>query len=459
MFPEEFVKRISLQKYIDDKSLMKALQEPSPVSIRINKAKWSKKPASVTRVEWSSNGYYLEQRPSFTADPLFHSGCYYPQEASGMFLEQAVLQSGLNLSGIRVLDLCAAPGGKSTILSDLIGDNSLLIANEVIRARSLILAETISKWGATNTIVTQSDPSAFSRLTGYFDLVFIDAPCSGEGMFRTNIAVNEWSVNNAALCSERQKRIIMDVWPALKENGILIYSTCTFNPGENEENIRWLIDKNRAECITPDISAFEGITPVDFEGITGYGFYPGKIKGEGFFIAVIRKTSAENQVRPGQSKNTVQRAARKEIAAAGSLSSSVSDRLIHHNGSIVSVPADLNDYSLLYQNLKIVRPGTTLLSMKNDDILPDHDLALSRLLKDDAFPSRELNLDEAHAYLKRDVFPMAEMGKGWNIVTYKNVTLGFVKNIGNRINNYFPVEWRIRMEIPENVEDKNITWE
>jgi len=243
MFPDSFIQRISGQKYIDSQALLKALEEPSPVSIRINPSKWDGIPADAEPVPWSSNGFYLKNRPSYTLDPLFHSGCYYPQEASGMFLEQVIRQTTDLAGDLRVLDLCAAPGGKSILLSDLIGPDNLLVANEAIRARAGILAETLTKWGSGNTLVTQNDPAAFGRLPGYFDVIVVDAPCSGEGMFRSEIALKEWSVSNALHCSERQKRILMDVWPALKENGILVYSTCTFNPGENEENIKWFIDR------------------------------------------------------------------------------------------------------------------------------------------------------------------------------------------------------------------------
>src|SRR5664280_3669481 len=212
MFPEDFIKRLKNQKYIDAEALVKALEEPSPDSIRINKSKWSKKPLKAEPVPWCRNGYYLDNRPSYTLDPLFHSGCYYPQEASGMFLEQMVKKTCDLTGNLRVLDLCAAPGGKSTILSEIIGQGSLLISNDAIRSRAVILAETLAKWGSGNILVTQNDPSAFGRLPGYFDLIVVDAPCSGEGMFRSDVAVKEWSVSNTVHCVERQKRILMDVW-------------------------------------------------------------------------------------------------------------------------------------------------------------------------------------------------------------------------------------------------------
>ena len=303
MLPEAFRKRIEQQPHISSEELFHALEEPSPATIRMNRSKWDGDPLNSKPVPWCRDGFYLDVRPSFTLDPLFHAGCYYPQEASGMFLEELFKQTMGDQRNIKVLDLCGAPGGKSTHLSSLSGKNGLLIANEVIKSRASVLAENITKWGIPNVIVTQSDPSSFSKLAGFFDLILVDAPCSGEGMFRDITAVNEWSEGNAGLCSERQKRILMDIWPALKENGVLVYSTCTFNPGENEENIKWLTGKHEADTIPLDISKFNGITGIDYLGIYGYGFYPGRIKGEGFFISAIRKRSKLQELDPGRKCN------------------------------------------------------------------------------------------------------------------------------------------------------------
>ena len=246
MFPEAFRQRIRKQEYINADELLHGLACPSPVTVRINRKKWNKIPENSDPVTWCRDGFYLEKRPSFTLDPLFHAGCYYPREASGMFIGEVYRQTIGEARDLRILDLCGAPGGKATHLSTLIGDSGYLVANEVIRSRASVLAENLTKWGLSNSIVTQNDPSAFSRLPGFFDMILADAPCSGEGMFRDQVAVDEWSEQNAALCSERQKRILADVWPALKNGGILIYSTCTFNPDENEKNIKWITEQEEA---------------------------------------------------------------------------------------------------------------------------------------------------------------------------------------------------------------------
>jgi 16S rRNA C967 or C1407 C5-methylase (RsmB/RsmF family)/NOL1/NOP2/fmu family ribosome biogenesis protein len=458
MLPAAFLNRVTSQKYIDPKSLLKALEEPSPVSIRINKSKWSKTPVNADNVPWCSTGYYLKSRPSYTLDPLFHAGCYYPQEASSMFLESAIKQVAGSLENIKVLDLCGAPGGKSTHLSSLIGQGSLLISNEVIRARASVLAETLTKWGSSNVIVTQNDPAAFGKLSGYFDIILVDAPCSGEGMFRTEVAINEWSAENTVHCSERQKRILMDVWPSLKENGVLIYSTCTFNPGENEENIKWLTSKHGAECLSLDITDFEEITEIDFQGIRGYGLYPGKVRGEGFFISVIRKKGHQESIHVKASKKTELKPDKNDFASAEKYTLFPKDRILKWGDELSAIPCDIDNYVQFFHNLKIVKGGTKLFVIKQNDYLPSHELALSDKLRNDIFSYSETGLREALAYLRRDSFSLTCSPKGWNIITYNGVNLGFANNIGNRVNNYYPVEWRIRMELPLQVNQNIIEW-
>ena len=466
MFPVQFRKRIEFQQYIDSEELIQALEEPSPVTIRINRKKWDRKPLNSEPVAWCNDGFYLESRPSYTFDPLFHAGCYYPQEASGMFLEEIFRQLKFRTGNMRVLDLCGAPGGKSTHLSSLIGEGALLIANEVIRSRSLILAENLTKWGVPNVIVTQNDPSSFSRLPGFFDIILADAPCSGEGMFRDLIARNEWSEENAAMCSERQKRILMDVWPALSENGILIYSTCTFNPEENEKNIKWLTERKGVESIKLDVTAFNGITEICHNGIYGYGFFPGKIRGEGFFISVVRKKEkpAEKELNIKMEYNPGIN--REEIKVASDFFNTDADRLIKYHDEIIAIPCNYHDYRRISGVLKIVKAGTRLCKVKTNVRaqnlaplrVPLHDLALSVNCKKDIYPAVELNTDQAHVYLSRGQFTPDKVQREWNIVRYDGVNLGFINNIGNRINNYYPMEWRIRLNFQKNRNEKLIEW-
>lgn len=459
MLPDKFKERIAGQEYIDSVGLIQALEKPSPVSIRVNSLKLGAEPSGSRPVPWCSGGFYLEERPSFTLDPLFHAGCYYPQEASGMFLEEIFRQTTDDTRNLKVLDLCGAPGGKATHLSSLIGNDGFLVANEVIRPRANLLAENLVKWGRSNFVVTQSDPSAFIGLPGFFDLILADAPCSGEGMFRDPVAVREWSVENTLLCAERQKRILLDVWPSLKEDGILIYSTCTFNPGENEENVKWLLSKQKAESVAMDISRFQGITEIDYHGIKGYGFYPGRIKGDGLFYAVLRKKERTGRQMQLKRKTVYTLPDREEKETARKWTDFSPDRIIRYGEKTVALPCGAEEFRILSEVLKIVSPGTTIMTSKKKNFIPSHEIATSVRLKKNQFFSVELDLADALSYLRRDNFNLKAVDKGWNLVTYKSINLGFVNNIGSRFNNYYPVEWRIRMNIPESPSERLIGWD
>ncbi len=458
MLPEKFIQRIKIQGLTDADSLIKAFEEPSPVSIRVNTSKWNRIPLNREPVPWCRDGFYLEKRPSFTLDPLFHAGCYYPQEASGMFLEQVYKQTVGEKRNIRVLDLCGAPGGKSTHLSSLTGENGMLVANEVIRARAAVLTENITKWGLSNTIVTQNDSAAFKNLPGYFDMILVDAPCSGEGMFCNKKAVDEWSEKNAALCSVRQKRILLDVWPALKENGILIYSTCTFNPDENEKNIKWLTDNRKAECIRIDISDYPGIREIDYKGIYGYGFYPGSIRGEGLFISVLRTRENHGKSKARATSSRFTNITREEAEIAEKWSLFPAGSLIKSDGSVYSLPVTREEYQRLSENLLIVKPGTQILTVKKKNILPSHELAMSVYFRNSVFSTLNLTLEQALDYLRREKISVPNTPTGWLAACYNGINLGFVNNIGSRLNNYYPVKWRIRMRTPEKNNKIVIQW-
>jgi 16S rRNA C967 or C1407 C5-methylase (RsmB/RsmF family)/NOL1/NOP2/fmu family ribosome biogenesis protein len=457
MFPEKFIRRIEGQRYVDPGRLLEALEEPSPVSIRINDRKWQKVPRDSEKIGWCRNGYYLPARPAFTFDPLFHSGSYYPQEASGMFLEQAFLQC-FPRNSMRVLDLCGAPGGKSTHLSSLTGENGFLVANEVIRSRADVLAETITKWGLGNAMVTNNDPSAFGRLKGYFDIIVVDAPCSGEGMFRNKEVVGEWSEGNAMFCAERQKRILADVWPSLKTDGILIYSTCTFNPAENEHNVKWLTEKEDARSIRIDISGLNGITEIEHDGIMGYSMFPGKVRGEGFFLSVIRKTGREEPVTRRSKKISGLETVKKEVAAIARWSDFPVENLIRTGNEIAAIGVGPDEYQFLRENLRIIKSGTSICTVKNADYLPSHHLAVSSRFKAGSFPVADLDLLQSLEYLRRDKLSIENAPAGWFVIRYNGINLGFANNIGERINNYYPVEWRIRMKVPGNVTDSMLKW-
>jgi 16S rRNA C967 or C1407 C5-methylase (RsmB/RsmF family)/NOL1/NOP2/fmu family ribosome biogenesis protein len=445
MFPEEFLERIRYQSYIDSAGLADALSRPSETSIRVNPHKWPHQVTGYEKVGWEPDGYYLPGKTLFTPDPLFHAGVYYPQESSSMFAGELFRQLTAGMTGLRVLDLCGAPGGKATHLSALLPVDGLLVANEVIRARAAVLAENITKWGIGNTVVTQNDPARFASLPGFFDVMVADAPCSGEGMFRSSAAVREWSPQNTRLCSERQRRIVMEAWPALSPGGILIYSTCTFNPAENEENISWIMETTGAEPLTADLSGTRGVTVISHAGIQGYGFHPGRVRGEGFFIAALRKPAG-----PAASRRDVRRGAIKHSAAAFGRAEPLADfdrsRLIMAGSRIIALAADPDVLSLLSERLTVIKSGTMIGEMKNDDLVPAHDLAMSVRQKRGSWPEYELSYDEAVSFLRLEMPPAASMPRGRVLVHYREVPLGFVNNIGSRLNNGYPQSWRIRME-------------
>lgn len=463
MFPLPFKKRIEQQCLINSEELFRALAEPAPVTIRINRIKWNGEPLNSEPVPWCRDGFYLNERPSFTFDPFFHSGCYYPQEASGMFLEEAIRQLESDRENIKVLDLCGAPGGKSTHLSSIISKKGFLVANEVIKSRVSILTENITKWGIPDVMVTRSDPSSIGRIRGFFDLVLVDAPCSGEGMFRDITVRSEWSEENATLSSDRQKRILMDIWPALKENGILIYSTCTFNPEENEKNIKWFTDRKDSETIRLNISEFKGITEIEHHGIYGYGFYPGRIKGEGFFISLLRKKEKQPDMNIRIRKDMYPKISREEMQIVSEFLDIPRDELIRNGDKIIALPCNYNDFQLISGMLNVMKAGTYICKVKvnsgTKNILPMHDLALSVSYKSGFFPVADLDIDQALSYLSRNQVESGNVQKGWNIVQYKGINLGFINNIGSRINNYYPMEWRIRQQINEKSEVDLIKWD
>ena len=283
-------------------------------SLRTNPFKWQQTSLSLishpiplsSPVPWCTTGFYLSERPSFTLDPLFHAGCYYVQEASSMFIEQLIktVYPDHATTKYKVLDLCAAPGGKTTHLSALFPE-SLIVANEVIKTRAGVLTENAVKWGKENVVVTSNEAADFKALQGYFDMIVTDAPCSGSGLFRKDPdAITEWSLQNVALCSKRQQRIIQDSWKALKENGIFIYSTCSYSVEENEAVLDWMAEAFEVETIPVPGATGWGIveTVSDRKNMYGYRFYPDKIKGEGFFIACIRKKEAASEQIPKPKK-------------------------------------------------------------------------------------------------------------------------------------------------------------
>lgn len=450
-------------------ALFSALDEPAPVSIRINPAKPAELPGTES-VPWSSYGRYLDERPAFTFDPKLHAGCYYVQEASSMFIEQALSEAlrRLERDTVRMLDLCAAPGGKSTLAVSVLPEGSLLVANEIIRTRANILSENLIKWGNPDVVVTQSDPSAFSGLTGIFDILLTDVPCSGEGMFRKDPdSINEWSAENVRMCASRQRSILEKCWTALRPGGFLIYSTCTYNTQEDEENISWICNKLGAKLIEIPVQAEWKITgsmcefPVSaYESNTFpvYRFFPHKTKGEGFFLALLQKDGYAEYPFINNKKNSTKSV--KDLKKQQTAIPVNCSKLLK-NSEYYSLSLDRHGHikafrkehaaalRLLEENLRVVHAGVTIGEMKGMDLLPDVSLALSTALNISAVQTCELDLVQAVSYLRREALVLPETcPKGWVLMLFEGHPLGWMKNIGTRANNSWPNEWRIRSENP-----------
>lgn len=392
---------------------LKALDEPSPVSIRVNPLRTenlelrterydyfhapkthestsaeSNHNSQFNRVPWCPTGYYLSDRPNFTFDPLFHAGCYYVQEASSMFID-CVLRQYVK-EPVAMLDLCAAPGGKSTAARAVLPEGSLLVSNEPVRQRASILLENITKWGYPDCVVTNNYPKDFRKAKALFDVILCDVPCSGEGMFRKDPgAISEWSLQNVEHCWRLQREIVAEAWQCLKEGGLFIYSTCTYNIKENEENIRWMMEELDAEVLPVETKEEWGITGSLLEGFTEpvWRFIPGFTKGEGLFMAVMRKR------------------------------------------------------------------GETGKSMFNSRCLKSLNVLMSPLAETTAVAEADVDYATAIAFLRGEALQLPDMPRGIVQVTFMGQPLGFVKNIGNRANNLYPKEWRIKStHIPKEYE-------
>ena len=414
-----------------------ALQQEPPVSIRLNQLKINHSLSD--KVPWSSEGFYLEERLTFTFDPLFHAGCYYVQEASSMFVEQVLRQY---ITGpVKMLDLCAAPGGKSTHARSVLPEGSLLVANEVIRNRSQILAENLTKWGHPDVVVTNNDPADFSALLSFFDVILTDVPCSGEG--------------------------------------ILIYSTCTFNTKEDEENARWIQQEYGGEPLTVQVQENWNITgdllsdkgDHSKSSIPVYHFFPHKTKGEGFFLVAFRKPETEEEI--PVSSSAKEKAFKKKDKKGTAASSPVSKEYLNMAKSwlndensdkyiLLAEGTNIRAFSQYYtnelatmkQSLKIVSAGIEIGEVKGKDLIPNHALAMcTSLLCREAFATEEISYEQAITYLRKEAITLPVTApRGYVLLTYRHIPLGFVKNIGNRANNLYPQEWRIRSGyLPENI--------
>lgn len=415
-----------------------AFDSAPSVSVRLNPSR-PKVSFDGVPVPWNPLGLMLSERPSFTMDPAFHAGAYYVQDSSAMIVGHVARQLiSKKDRPLRVLDLCAAPGGKTTDLASslrqICGDSFILVANEVMKQRAQILADNVGRWGDPNVVVTSVDPKAFGSLEGFFDMIVADVPCSGEGMFRKDDeAVRQWSEDNVALCEARQRRIVADVWPALSDQGTMVYSTCTFNRRENDGNVRWMMENLDAELISVD-AGFPGVYRTEL----GFSLVPGLVKGEGQYCAAVRKNGG-SEPRLRQPKT-----------AKGPSFSHLFDvpmSFVQKNDTVVAVPKVIAAEVEALEFLRPLMKGVAVGEVKGKDLVPHADLALVSVLAQGAFPQVDVDRKTALSFLHKDPIVLKDAPKGLIIVCHEGQRLGFVKNLGNRCNNLLPQGRRIRMDI------------
>ncbi len=476
-------------------TFLEALAEKPSTSLRINPKKSNYTSASttytpypnMTAVPWAtaSMGFHLEERPLFTMDPHFHAGRYYVQEASSMLV--GALLGPLLDKPVVALDLCAAPGGKSTDLLASLPQDSILLSNEVIRSRAQILRENIIKWGNPNHIVSNNDPVDFAPLQEVFDVIVTDVPCSGEGMFRKDAnAINEWSPEHVDLCVQRQQRILTDIWGSLRPGGLLVYSTCTYNLDENEHMVQWIADTLGATPIStpteiPESWGVLGSLDSNQPELPVYRCMPHKIKGEGFFCAILQKTAdaateqngytafsttlnpllcgeqashtakkkGKNKKNKGKGKDAGKNTPQTDdIPWADWIINAADWQTQWFKDTLYICPNRLQALATLATtHLRVLDMGIAAASIKGKSYLPHHALAMSTSLAPSAFPIADVDESTAIAYLRHEAIVLNNQPKGFVLVAYQGSILGFVKNIGNRANNLYPNEWRIRKQV------------
>jgi 16S rRNA C967 or C1407 C5-methylase (RsmB/RsmF family) len=466
-FPEEFAKSVS-------RELLDALDGEPVVSVRYNPYKLAAMPTNhpgtschpskggepANAVPWNRYGAYLAQRPVFTLDPAMHAGAYYVQEASSQFVEHILREAvgdedGDLPEGVRLLDLCAAPGGKSTLYSTLVGSTGLVVANEVIKQRASVLADNVRRWGVGNVAVSCNEPRDFAAYRHWFDVLAVDAPCSGEGMFRKNREARaEWSPAKVELCAARQRKILAEAWDALRPGGVLIYSTCTFNRRENEENVAWLAENFTVEGIAIEAPEAWGVEVGEVSGIQTFRFWPHKVRGEGFFAAVMRKAD-------GRLKRETPRARREPLKDLNRPESRPLAEWVTAPEAMKFAQAGDNCYGIyrpqygavtaLAGGLNVIYSGVCVGQLFGGKLRPDHALALFADLNRDRTISTALTLEEALDYLRKKEFAdVGRLPEGLNLLTYKTaevstdgLPIGWTKRIGHRTNTMLPNSFRI----------------
>lgn len=434
--PGHFIEMLGHYPLFD--GLPDVLMNTAPdVSVRVNPGKDVSVDAEMLRVPWCADGFYLPQRLPFTFDPALHQGLYYVQDASSMAISHIAKTLSADGRPLRWLDICAAPGGKTTAAISALPEGSVVIANEYDPRRAAALAENLERWGYGRTAVTVGDTKAYRRLEGFFDVVAVDAPCSGEGMMRKEPqAVHQWTPALVQQCAALQQQIADNAWQALRPGGYMIYSTCTFNVQENERNVARMIERYDARSIDPGLSAFPGVAGAVEGTACCARFIPGRVRGEGLFVAVLQK--------PGDA--AVQPCRRSFAKTSVAPAKWLSDNYIYAeiSGSLHAVPEDAAAVlATVAKHTKCISLGIEAGVIKGRDILPSYALAHAVDLNADAFHQAEVDYHTAIAYLRGEPVVLPDSPRGIILLTFRGRPLAFAKNIGNRANNLVPASRRI----------------
>lgn len=461
MLPDTFLKSLESCEGFDLNGFIEAHNQEPVVSVRMNQLKvehyLNGKPelASASegifnssnikgKVNWSSAGMYLKKRPSFTLDPLFHAGLYYVQEASSMFIEHVISNVLSNRENLAALDLCASPGGKTTLLSSL-PNFRVVLANEIIQSRLGPLFENIVKWGAPHVFISNNDPVDFVNLGEFFDMVLVDAPCSGSGLFRKDMQAKEiWNKELVEFCSVRQKRILGDAVKALADGGYLLYSTCSYSSEENEMNLDYLIGQHGLKSVLIEIPKDWGIvqTKSPIHGAYGYRFYPNKIEGEGFFCALLKKDYSTGVTMP-VGKKTIQPSINCNVEKW----IEQPDELFffqQHEELFAVRTSNEQDLRLFQDALRLKKSGIRIGSLVRGELNPDHELAMGLLMSKNT-RIHDMGLEQAMKFLKKENIDIPFKERGWVLMSYQGIPLGWMKTMEGRSNNYYPKNWRITM--------------
>lgn len=457
--PDGFINEIKSYNTPILDGLVESLKTEPSVSVRCNISKNILPPDEASLVKWCRWGFYLNNRPQFTFDPAFHQGLYYVQDASSMIISHVVSElTKDSIEPLIYLDACAAPGGKTTAVMDVLPKKSIVVANEYVPQRAGVLVENVSKWGNPNIVVSKGDTVKFRKLKGLFDIIAIDAPCSGEGMFRKEPdAVAQWSLSLVKECAQRQREIISNLWESLKPGGYLIYSTCTFNRLENEENVAFITENFDAESIDINI-------PDEWNIVSGistshhcYRFMNHKVNGEGLFLAVLRKKDENNGICHKKNKVPKNKPVKIDKAIQNCykwIKNTTDYEFEVNNEYLVAFSKEHSALlSMFKSHLNVIYYGINIGKIKGKDVIPDRALALSDLINQDAFNLVEVDYNTAIAYLRREAVVLPDYShRGYVLLTYNKYPLGFVKNLGNRANNLYPQEYRIlSSHIPDEI--------